>query len=101
MPGGHAITRRDFLGAGRRPQRTEISISRHCLTFAGVSCMACRDECPEDAIAFVPRRGGPFTPVIDASACTRCGACADICPADAIDVPDMPLIAELGETRRG
>lgn len=101
MRGGSELSRRDFLGGGRRRKRTEIAITNHCLTFAGISCMACRDECAEEAIAFVPRRGGPFVPVIDAAACTLCGACADTCPAGAIEIPDIPPMPELGTSRLG
>lgn len=101
MAGGGALSRRDFLGGGLQKRRTEIAITHHCLTLAGISCMTCRDECPEEAIAFVPRRGGPFMPVIDAAACTLCAACADTCPAGAIDIPDIPPIPELGISRLG
>jgi Formate hydrogenlyase subunit 6/NADH:ubiquinone oxidoreductase 23 kD subunit (chain I) len=86
MATADGFSRREFLTARRAaPQAAEISDA--CLAMAGISCMACRDDCPEDAIRFVPRLGGPFTPAIDDAACTRCGACAGVCPTAAIHIP--------------
>ena len=59
-------------------------ISDACLARQGVTCMSCRDACPEEAIRFAPRVGGPFLPDLSPSACTGCGACIAPCPADAI-----------------
>ncbi|WP_109464279.1 ferredoxin-type protein NapF [Albibacillus kandeliae] len=61
-----------------------FAISNDCLVQAGITCMSCRDACPEEAISMQPRIGGPFVPVLDESACTGCGACVAPCPADAI-----------------
>ncbi|ODT01964.1 MAG: ferredoxin-type protein NapF [Mesorhizobium sp. SCN 65-20] len=63
-----------------------VAISDACLTHSGVACMTCRDACPEAAIVFRPRIGGPFVPELKASACTGCGACIAPCPAGAIAV---------------
>lgn len=62
------------------------AIGGDCLAFAGVACMTCRDACPEQAIAFHPRIGGPFLPDLDKEACTGCGACVAPCPASAIEM---------------
>ena len=59
-------------------------IADACLARRGTTCMSCRDACPEDAIRFVPRMGGPFLPDLSPAACTGCGACIAPCPADAI-----------------
>ena len=42
-----------------------------------ISCGACADGCPVEAIS----AGTPY--VIDADACIDCGACADVCPVGA------------------
>lgn len=55
-----------------------------CLPTRGVVCQACRDVCPEAAIRFLPRFGGPAIPEISNEKCTACGACASACPVDAI-----------------
>ncbi|MTH78039.1 ferredoxin-type protein NapF [Paracoccus aestuariivivens] len=73
------------------PVFTEIRVMAHvatisddCLAMAGITCMSCRDACPEVAITMRPRVGGPFLPVLDRSTCTGCGACIAPCPSDAI-----------------
>jgi NAD-dependent dihydropyrimidine dehydrogenase PreA subunit len=43
-----------------------------------ISCGACADQCPTEAIS----EGSPY--VIDADACIDCGSCADQCPMGAI-----------------
>ena len=88
---GHAVhTRRSFLtgGAAAPPARDAISISEVCLARAGIVCQTCGDACPERAIRFPLRRGGPPLPVVEEDACTRCGACAPVCPVAAIDLPE-------------
>lgn len=42
-----------------------------------ISCGACVDGCPVDAIA----EGAPY--VIDENACIDCGNCASVCPVGA------------------
>lgn len=65
-------------------------ISGQCLPRRGIACMSCRDNCPEDAIRFRPRAGGPFLPDIDAEACSGCGECVGACPVDAITLAATP-----------
>lgn len=68
-----------------RPVMSHIAaISDACLARQSVTCMSCRDACPEEAIRFAPRAGGPFLPVLDASLCSGCGACIAPCPTAAI-----------------
>lgn len=55
-----------------------------CLPFLGTDCQICRDACPAGAIRFVPRRGGPFLPSVEASSCTGCGDCVGACPTAAM-----------------
>jgi ferredoxin-type protein NapF len=71
-----------------------VAITNVCLARIGVACMTCRDACPEAAIRFRPRIGGPFLPEILAGACTGCGACIATCPADAIAAVPAPLATE-------
>ncbi|WP_163272572.1 ferredoxin-type protein NapF [Chelativorans alearense] len=70
-----------------------IRIAGTCLARSGISCMACRDLCPEDAIRLRPRIGGPFLPEIDEETCTGCGACIAGCPAQAIAAVLHPEVA--------
>ena len=61
-----------------------MEITADCFVQAGISCMSCRDACPESTITMQPRIGAPFLPRLDATACTGCGACSATCPAGAI-----------------
>lgn len=65
-------------------------IAAHCLPHAGIDCQACRDVCPQEAIRFPPRRGGPFLPQVTASLCSGCGACVAPCPVSAIGLRPVP-----------
>ncbi|KAB2951196.1 4Fe-4S dicluster domain-containing protein [Heliorestis acidaminivorans] len=49
----------------------------YVISDACVSCSACLDSCPVDAI----KEGNPYT--IEDS-CIDCGSCEDTCPAGAI-----------------
>jgi ferredoxin-type protein NapF len=59
-------------------------IEAACFAVRGVVCQSCGDICPEAAISFRPRIGGPAMPVLAGDRCTGCGACIGVCPADAI-----------------
>ena len=71
------------------------TIGDGCLPYQGVVCQSCRDACPEEAIRFVPRRGGPFLPEIRLAACTGCGACVAACPTSAIGIAPIPERADV------
>jgi ferredoxin-type protein NapF len=90
------ISRRAFL-TGRRdapgvawptgaalPPIATISVA--CLARQGVACQSCRDACPQDAIRFRPRAGGPFLPEVDDALCNGCGACVAPCPVGSVAV---------------
>jgi len=51
-----------------------------------VSCAACEDCCPMDAIKLKAGTGTWEMPVVDQDMCIFCGACISGCPVDAISV---------------
>ncbi len=63
-----------------------VAIGEACFAARGVVCQSCGDACPEGAIRFRPRLGGPALPSLDADRCNSCGACIATCPAGAIAV---------------
>ncbi len=84
------VTRRGFLtGAGGSAPAAAAepgvaAIGDACLAGAGIHCQSCGDACPEAAIRFRPRLGGPPLPEVAPDRCTGCGDCAAVCPADAV-----------------
>jgi len=66
------------------PWQLEASINELCLTFKGIHCMSCRDQCETEAITFIPKLSQPAQPVIKPLLCNGCGACFKPCPAKAI-----------------
>ena len=82
-----ARNRRWFLSAGTA-RTPGLTISDACLARAGVLCQACGDACPERAIRFALRRGGPPLPDVDQDRCTACGACVPVCPVGAISLSE-------------
>lgn len=63
-----------------------VAIADGCLAKNNVACQSCRDACPEQAIRFRPRAGGPFLPEVDVDSCSGCGACVGVCPVGAIGI---------------
>lgn len=61
-----------------------VMIGEACFATRGVVCQSCGDICPEAAISFRLRIGGPALPALSGDRCTGCGACIGVCPADAI-----------------
>jgi ferredoxin-type protein NapF len=59
-------------------------IGDKCFPARGIVCQSCGDACPEAAIHFRLRHGGPALPIVDADRCSGCGACIAACPAEAI-----------------
>ncbi|MEZ2133110.1 MULTISPECIES: ferredoxin-type protein NapF [unclassified Sinorhizobium] len=59
-------------------------ITDGCLARHDVACQSCGESCPEQAIRFRPRIGGPFLPELNEEMCSGCGACLKVCPVGAI-----------------
>lgn len=60
------------------------TVTDACLARRDVACQSCGESCPENAIRFRARLGGPFLPDLDEELCTGCGACLQVCPVGAI-----------------
>ena len=72
--------------AAQSPWSLRATIGDSCLARRRVECRVCGDLCAAAAIRFVPQRGGPSLPLLDAARCTGCGACVAPCPVRAIVV---------------
>lgn len=83
-----------FAPRGSRPFDHVASIGPACVAAAGVHCQSCGDVCPEAAITFRPRLGGPPLPRLSEISCTGCGACLAACPADVITVRPLEAAHE-------
>lgn len=75
-----------FAVAGAMRLAHVVAIADGCLAKNNVACQSCRDACPEQAIRFRPRTGGPFLPEVDVDSCSGCGACVGVCPVGAIGI---------------
>ncbi|MBD9371108.1 ferredoxin-type protein NapF [Rhizobium sp. ARZ01] len=73
-----------FLSKGATQFPHVAVVSDTCLAKRDVSCQSCGECCPEQAIRFRPRIGGPFVPELNEEICTGCGACLSVCPVGAI-----------------
>lgn len=59
-------------------------VTDNCLARHDIACQSCGECCPEQAIRFRPRIGGPFLPELNEEMCSGCGACLRVCPVGAI-----------------
>jgi len=67
------------------------AVTDTCLARGYIACQSCGESCPEQAIRFRPRIGGPFLPEINEDRCTGCGACLSGCPVRAIAVKALEV----------
>ncbi|HET7775767.1 MAG TPA: ferredoxin-type protein NapF [Azospira sp.] len=70
----------------REPWPYKAQAGMECLAQRQVECRSCGDFCPEGALRFPPRAGGPALPVLLLERCTGCGACLAPCPSGAIHI---------------
>ena len=61
-------------------------IKGSCLSFNGITCRACEENCEADAIRFKLMTVGRSVPLVDEETCTGCGACARVCPNNSIEM---------------
>ena len=73
-----------FVCRDEAPFSHGVTIGSACLAIRGIACESCADLCPESAISFRFRIGGPPVPSVADSRCSGCGACIAGCPASAI-----------------
>lgn len=65
-----------------------------CLARHDIACQSCGESCPEQAIRFRPRIGGPFLPELNEEICSGCGACLRVCPVGAITLRKREEVAD-------
>lgn len=79
------VDRRAFLMGRLAPPPVEIiAVDDACFARRGIVCRTCADVCPEEAIRFTPRIGGPALPALSNERCVACEECIAACPAGAI-----------------
>lgn len=74
-----------------KPWNIKASITKQCLTFNGIHCMSCRDQCEVEAIRFIPKLASPACPAIDPLLCNGCGACFQPCPNQSIELKKLSI----------
>jgi ferredoxin-type protein NapF len=72
--------------AGEIPWKYKAEIADSCITYQGVVCRSCAEQCETRAIAFQLSAGRVPQPRLADEKCNGCGACVAICPVNAISV---------------
>ncbi|MDB1125564.1 ferredoxin-type protein NapF [Vibrio algarum] len=75
-----------FLPRADKPWKQVVKITEKCLSFQGVECRVCGENCEYSAIKFRLQVGGSAKPILNESDCTGCGGCIKPCPSNAIDI---------------
>lgn len=68
------------------PWSLHAVVQESCLTWRGVVCRSCGEQCEAGAIHFRYAPGKAARPEVATSTCTGCGACFGVCPAQAISL---------------
>lgn len=68
------------------PRPYHIQITSQCLSYQGVFCMSCQEQCETRAIRFPMVNASVPQPIIEHDQCTGCGACVAPCPTAAISL---------------
>lgn len=68
------------------PWLLKAVIDDSCITYQGVICRSCAEQCDARAIVFGLVAGCVPRPELTDSKCTGCGACVSICPVNAISI---------------
>ncbi len=66
------------------PWAVKAQLGAGCLTYQGVVCLSCKEQCDARAITMQHQAGAVAVPQIDQTLCTGCGACYQPCPVHAI-----------------
>lgn len=72
-----------------RPWHYQARIKQDCLTYKGIECRVCQDNCDVSAITFRLSAGRVAQPHINLELCNGCGACVKGCPTKAVDVSNQ------------
>lgn len=68
------------------PWLLKAVIGDRCITYQGVVCRSCVEQCDAHAIMFQLSAGRVPQPQLADARCTGCGACVSICPVNAISI---------------
>jgi NADH:ubiquinone oxidoreductase subunit F (NADH-binding) len=70
---------------GTCPARKCKALIKYRITEDCIGCTRCAQQCPTQAIAFMPYQQHN----IDQDKCVRCGTCKSVCPSDAVIIEDV------------
>ncbi len=89
-----------FSPLDNAPWNLTALITEECLTYKGIVCGVCREQCETEAISFTPKIGSVSQPELAAGKCTGCGACFKPCPTQAIKLSYQNTNDEYCQTNR-
>ncbi len=89
-----------FVPLNESPWELKALISEECLSYKGVVCVVCKEQCETEAIRFISKVGRASQPELTVEKCTGCGACFKPCPAQAIKLSYQYYKDEHDQTNR-